>query len=81
MHKVTIGNKRIEAEDGQLLSELFIREGIFVEHPCGGMGTCKKCLVKVNGAEELSCRYRICADTEVVLPKRGEIVSETGVRP
>ena len=47
MHKVVIGNKQIEAEDGLLLSELFLRHGIAVEHPCGGMGTCKKCLVLV----------------------------------
>ena len=62
MHNVTIGDKRIEAEDGQLLSELFVRYGIAAEHPCGGVGICKKCLVTVDGKEELSCRYRIYAD-------------------
>lgn len=79
MHKVTIGNRQIEAEDGQLLSELFIRCGIAAEHPCGGMGVCKKCRVTVNDAEELSCRYRIHSDITVVLPEHGEILSETGV--
>ena len=79
MHKVTIGDKRIEAEDGLLLSELFIRHGIAADHPCGGMGVCKKCLVMVNGKEELSCRYRIYTDITVKLPDKGEILSETGV--
>ena len=79
MHKVVIGNKQIEAEDGLLLSELFIRHGIVAEHPCGGMGICKKCQVTVNDNVELSCKYRIHSDVRVVLPEHGEILSETGV--
>lgn len=78
MYQVTMDNRRIEAEEGTLLAEFFIRHGILAEHPCGGKGICKKCLVRVNDRAELSCRYRIHSDITVVLPRQGEILSVTG---
>ena len=79
-HKVTINGKVFFAEDNTLLSELFIAHGMNVEHPCGGMGRCGKCTVSVDGADELSCRYRITKDIVVELSENQEIQSETGVQ-
>ena len=79
MHKVRLGGYIFEANDGEKLSELLIRNKFDVQHPCGGRGTCKKCKVKVNGRDELSCRYEIKSDIEVELYDSLDIESESGV--
>ena len=79
MYRVKTGTDIIMAEGGELLSELLASAHLPVEMPCGGRGVCGKCRVLVNGKEELACRYVIGSDIEVVLPDRGEIVSETGI--
>lgn len=78
MHKVYIGNEIFSASDGELLSEVLIKNNKAMEHPCGGKGICRKCTVKVNGNEELSCKYVVKSDIEVALPSTYEIISETG---
>lgn len=78
MHKVIINGETQYANDGTLLSDVLIKSGKGIDHPCGGMGTCKKCIVTVNGKEELSCQYIIKSDMSVLLPESGEIISETG---
>lgn len=78
MYKVEINGKIQYACNGALLSDILNKSGEGVEHPCGGKGTCRKCLVTVNGKQELSCQYRINSDICVVLPEKGEIVSDSG---
>lgn len=78
MHKVIINGETQYENDGTLLSDIFIKSGKSVDHPCGGKGTCKKCVVTVNGKEELSCQYIIKSDISVSLPDRDDIISETG---
>ncbi len=78
MNKVTINGKTEYAENGTLLSDILIKSDKCVEHPCGGKGICKKCVVTVNGKEELSCRYRINSDIAVIIPEKSDILSETG---
>lgn len=79
MHKVIINGETQYVNDGTPLSDVLIRAGKGVEHPCGGRGTCKKCIVTVNGKDELTCQYIINSDIVVSLPERGEILSETGI--
>ena len=79
MPKVTIGDTVYSATEGELLSSVLNRNGIGVEHHCGGKGTCGKCKIKVNGKEELSCRYVISSDISVEPIEKTEIVSEAGV--
>lgn len=79
MHKVTVNGQMFSAMDGELLSEVLIREGIEIEHLCGGNGKCRKCLVSVNGKEELSCKYVIGSDIDVICRGKGEISSEIGI--
>lgn len=79
MYKVKIADEVLLCEKGELLSELLIKNGKSVEHPCGGRGTCKKCKVLVDGREELSCLYKVNSDICVELFSQGDIVSETGV--
>lgn len=78
MHKVEINNRTAYANDGDLLSDVIMRSGGRVSHPCGGKGICKKCLVKVNGKDELSCRYAIRSDITVTFDEEDKIISETG---
>lgn len=79
MHKVRLNNRTIEVPDGTILSDILIKSGKNLPHLCGGKGTCKKCLVLVNGKEELSCQYEIKSDIDIVLPEAEEIISETGI--
>ncbi|MBP3445685.1 MAG: DUF4445 domain-containing protein [Clostridia bacterium] len=78
MHKVEINNRTAYANDGDLLSDVIMQSGGRVSHPCGGKGICKKCLVKVNGKDELSCRYAIRSDITVTFDEEDKIISETG---
>ncbi len=80
MHKITINNKTILVPEGTVLSDILIKSGENLPKICGGKGTCKKCLVLVNGKEELSCQYKIKSDVDVVLPENNDIISDTGVK-
>ncbi len=80
MHKISINNEIILVPDGTILSDILIKSGKKVSHPCGGKGTCKKCLVFVNGKEELSCQYQVKSDINVVIPENSEILSVTGAK-
>ncbi len=52
-HTVTIhkkdGSQAVMAEDGTNLLELLGHHSVPLETPCGGKGTCGKCVVKVTG--------------------------------
>ncbi len=78
MCKIKINDEVLFAEKGELLSDILIRNGKSVPHPCGGKGTCRKCKVIVDGREELSCQYRVSGDVSVSFFAQGEIQSETG---
>ena len=79
MPEITLKNKILHAEKGEKLSDILMKNGIYVDHPCGGKGTCKKCTVFVNGKHELSCQYIVNSDIELAIPEQNEIVSETGI--
>ncbi len=79
MPKVTVNGQTEYATDGMLLSDFLMRFGETAEHPCGGKGMCKKCLVKVDGKEVLSCQYRIRSDIAVTVPEKGTVASKTGM--
>ncbi len=78
MHRVTIENQTYLAEDGELLSHVLQKNGLAMEHPCGGAGRCGKCLLFVDGKQELSCRYAIRGDISVTLPTGQRIESQSG---
>lgn len=78
MRKIKIDGDILFADDGELLSDILIKNNKIFEHPCGGRGVCRKCTLFVNGKEELSCQYRIKTDIEVSIPEKNEILSVTG---
>ncbi len=80
MLNIKINGKNFSAAKGDLLSDILIKNGISHEHLCGGKGICRKCVVLVNGREELSCRYTIQSDICVTVPEKGRISSYDEVR-
>ena len=79
MNKVTVNGEIFFADNGERLSDVLIKSGNAVAHPCGGMGRCKKCTVKINGKEELSCRYVIKSDICVEIDTESEEKTEDAV--
>ena len=65
MIKIILNGKQVFAEKNTLLSDVLSENGVFVAHPCGRKGVCKKCSVLVNGKEELACKYKITSDITV----------------
>ena len=78
MHKICFNGEVLYAEHGQLLADVLMKGEKAMEHPCGGRGVCKKCAVKVNGEEVLSCQYKVESDIAVEAPDISEIHSYTG---
>ena len=66
--------------ENRTLLEAFQELGITQVHaPCGGIGTCKKCLVNVNGENVLSCQT-MCEDGMMVVleAEQKAVIAETG---
>ena len=79
MFQVKLQDKIYLAEEGETLFSVLARNGeTAVEHLCGGKGTCGKCRVRIDGRDELSCRYEIHSDIEVELYEAGKISSAVG---
>ena len=66
--------------ENRTLLEVFQELGITQIHaPCGGNGTCKKCLVNVNGENVLSCQTMCEDDMMVILEaEQKAVIAETG---
>jgi uncharacterized 2Fe-2S/4Fe-4S cluster protein (DUF4445 family) len=68
--------KRVRVPEGTTLFEAIRRGGLIFNAPCGGSGTCGKCMVHVaNGPTTVpvfSCRTEVRGDITVVLPREGE---------
>ena len=69
----------IEIPVGTSVLEAEIQAGLAPDVPCGGQGTCGKCLVKVDGKPVLACQTKVEKDCQVEIPgkkNRGKILSE-----
>ena len=64
--------KRIEVEDGVSVLEAEIRAGLRPDAPCGGLGKCGKCLVKIDGEVVKACQVRAGGE-----PEHKEYIVET----
>ena len=78
MHKITVDNQILFARDGETLSSVLMRYGLAFSHPCGGRGVCKKCILLVDGKEQLSCRYVVNSDITLTLPLAQKTVKNDG---
>ncbi len=76
--KITVNGKGYSAEIGENLSDVLLRNRILLSHPCGGKGTCGKCLVLINGKTEKACQYTLKEPVSVSLQKEEPIQSFSG---
>lgn len=58
--------KTVSADGGTVL-DAARRAGVAVESPCGGRGTCGKCLVEIDGARVRACETRVDRDIAVTV--------------
>ena len=79
MFKVKIENSILPAFQGENLRDFLIKNGFYINSPCGGNGACGKCTVTVNGERVKSCCYSISSDISVVIPEKEEILSSRKV--
>ena len=79
--KLTVNGQQLEAQVGELLSDVLLKNGFPHPRPCGGKGTCGKCTVKVNGQSVRACQYTVTEDITVELAVEGTIFSENGIAP
>ncbi len=79
MLKVKIENNILSAFKGENLRDFLIKNNFFINSPCGGNGTCGKCVVKVNGKDVKACDYVINSDISVNLPEKEDIFSNSGL--
>lgn len=73
---------RVTVETGTTLLQAQISAGLHPDAPCGGKGTCRKCLVLLAGREVLSCQTVVDRDLTVTLPQTGEanvLTESTGI--
>jgi len=71
----------IESGAGQSLLDILRQNGYNIYAPCGGKGTCGKCLVNLTGEGPiLSCTYYPDKNIEIILPGKKEaniLISQT----
>ena len=78
MHKIIIstpsGDELISTVKGTFLRDILLEKGYKVYSPCGGNGTCGKCIVSVLGEGQVrSCRYIVDHDITIYLPDDNEM--------
>ncbi len=75
--KLVIYPEQIEitAEPGQTIAEVLRNSGYGLEMPCGGAGTCGKCLVRIIEPESIvkACQYHVSHDLEIELLRKDSI--------
>ncbi len=70
--------KQISIHSGATLMEAAGQAGIILNKYCGGKGTCKKCLAKIepSGQEVLACQYRVNSDLTVTIPEQSRFFEQ-----
>ena len=65
----------LHATENEILLDVLRRNELSVSAPCGGNGTCGKCLVTIedtdgNRSQVLSCQFPVCDDLRVILEEQ-----------
>ena len=71
-------NRRLTAEEGDNLLDLLREYGTAPDAPCGGYGTCGKCVVYVDGVRALACEVKVDRDMTVELPSEDRVILSEG---
>ena len=72
-HHITVmpQQQNLQVTAGENLLQCLRRAGITVHAPCGGNGSCGKCMVLIDGKEALACQTVVDRDMTVTLPHSG----------
>lgn len=75
MHRIQVYPQNIafEAVNGANLLEVLREQGLSPESPCGGQGTCGKCLVQIDGVWVKACTYTVTSDITVTLKDKADL--------
>lgn len=65
---------RLHTEQKRNLLELLRENGVALSAPCGGLGTCGKCVVRLDGKDVLACQTSVAEDCTVEVPETEETV-------
>ncbi|MBO5160433.1 MAG: DUF4445 domain-containing protein [Lachnospiraceae bacterium] len=68
--KIMPANVSFSVEENTNLMTLLRRESQPIEAPCGGKGSCRKCMVEIEGQDMLACQTFVDRDMTVQLKKR-----------
>lgn len=71
-------NITVMVESGSTLLQAQILAGLHPDAPCGGKGTCGKCMVQIDGKTVPACRTCIYQDTIIALPHRDDSLILSG---
>ena len=70
--KITIDNAEIECQEGDLLIDVMVRNGVNIPHFCyqedlGADGNCRMCMVEIKGQKrpQIACDTFVCENLEV----------------
>lgn len=70
----------MEVPLGMTILEAEIQANLAPDAPCGGTGSCGKCLVKVDGKPVLACQTKVEKDCQVEIPgKKKRENSQRGI--
>jgi uncharacterized 2Fe-2S/4Fe-4S cluster protein (DUF4445 family) len=67
--------RRISIHEGATLLDAAYAAGIILNSTCGGLGTCRKCAVRIgpDDKEVLACQYAIDNDLSVTVPETSRL--------
>ena len=89
MYKINIQpeNLTMEAQDGEDLLSVQIRAGLRPDAPCGGQGSCGKCLVDILDLTQatvqtvLACQYQVHQDLTIRIREKNPFhILESGIK-
>lgn len=77
--KLTIENQMLDVPAGANLLDILRKQGLHLDAPCGGKGSCGKCKVMVDGIQHLACQTAVDRDMTVVIPtqQRAQILTDS----
>ena len=71
----------VQISRGERLLSGLRRAGVAPDAPCGGNGTCGKCLVKIDGQWVRACGYTVESDITVELPLQRDMQIPGNIAP
>lgn len=72
------GDLTVQVEAGTTLLQAQIAAGLRPDAPCGGKGTCGKCIVLLDGQEVLTCQTTVDRDMTVITRQEQSVNVLTG---